>query len=89
MAKSRFVYALTGACCAILIFVFLLLPRLEIVQASGGVGLEFQQVDNSACTTSCGTYISCGGSCGGDKECCSAGAGSGGFCLYCETLTVE
>ena len=43
MAKSRFVYALTGACCAILIFVFLLLPRLEIVQASGGVGLKYNE----------------------------------------------
>lgn len=88
--KSKIVYILAGVCCAVLVFVFALLPQLDAVQASGGSGLKFSEVRNSQCTTSCQTYVSCGSDCDSESEdCCTAAAGEGGSCLYCEAVVVE
>lgn len=88
--NSRFVYALAGVCCAILIFVFMVLPRLDVVQASGMSSLQYTEIENSGCFSPCNTYSSCGGECDSEQaDCCSAGAGVGGSCLYCEEVVVE
>lgn len=83
--KSKIVYGLAGVCCAALFFVFVLLPRLDAVQASGGSGYLHSEVRKPGCFSPCQTYSLCKGECDSENQnCCEAAAGEGGSCLYCQ-----
>lgn len=84
------IHALVGACCAILIFVFVLSPRLDVVQASSGSCLRYKEAEKYSLLLILKTYISCSGECDSEnKNYCSGGAKKGGSCLYYEEVVVE
>jgi len=87
--KKNFGMILAGICCAVLIFSFLILPRLDETRASGGGDLQYHEGTKSGCFTPCESYVSCGGSCGDNQDCCAGGSGTGGACLYCDEVTVK
>ena len=80
-------YAAAGAICAVLIFVFLILPRMEPVEAATDVpNYELVESYNPNCPGPCNTYVVCTGSCDEDEgeECCDPGApGNQGSCMFC------
>ena len=82
--RSNVVCMLVGICCAVFIFVFVLLPRIDQVQASNVPTLKFHEVENMQCPGPCHTRVSCEDDCEEGDKCCAAGTGETGSCLeYC------
>ncbi len=83
--KSKLGYIIAGMICGVLVFVLVLLPQIERLEASGVPSREYEETHGEAgCFPPCETYVSCGGECEDGEECCSSGAPKTGSCLYCE-----
>ncbi len=83
--KSKLGYIIAGIICGVLVFVLVLLPHIEHLEASSVPAHEYTEERGVAgCFPPCQTYVSCGGECEDGEECCSSGAPKTGSCLYCE-----
>ncbi|MYD18185.1 MAG: hypothetical protein F4X05_00885 [Rhodothermaceae bacterium] len=83
---KKFGYAAAGVICAVLMFVFVILPRMEPVEAANAPTLEYVEVSDTKCWGPCHKRAQCTGECDEDEdeECCYPGnEDDGGSCMLC------
>ena len=87
LKMKKFGYAAAGAICAVLMFVFVILPRMEPVEAATNVpNYELIEEENTECPGPCHTWFECSGSCDEKEgeECCEQGLPEdNGACSFC------
>ena len=86
LKMKKFGYAAAGVICAVLMFVFVILPRMEPVEAANAPTLEYVEVRDTKCWGPCHKRAQCTGECDEDEdeECCYPGnEDDGGSCMLC------